>query len=85
MGCTLRLNINYPEFRRYHHTLVTRSDASDHLMRQITSRVAAPGTNRTPETNNVYLSVIIILAIITWTQYVFRSEIMEKGNAFLRF
>ena len=19
MGCTLRLNINYPEFRRYHH------------------------------------------------------------------
>ena len=20
MGCALRLNINYPEFRRYHHT-----------------------------------------------------------------
>ena len=21
MGCALRLNVNYPEFRRYHHTI----------------------------------------------------------------
>ena len=28
MGCNLRLNINYPEFRRYHHTCILHGYAN---------------------------------------------------------
>ena len=29
MGCVLRLNINYPEFRRYHHTFIKMNSSGD--------------------------------------------------------